>query len=104
MPTPLRTQPRKQNASTTPSSQLASTLAPPSREQLLAALWRMTAAERVAAMWRRELTPLQLLRWTSRRPDEVPLLGGEFAWIVMDTPEWAEASNHWACHHPPGRR
>lgn len=71
----------------TPAPRLAATLAPASREQLLTALWRMTAAEQVAAMWRRELTPLQLLRWSSRRPYEVPLLGGEFAWIVMDTPE-----------------
>lgn len=80
---------------TTSTSELGSTLSPPSREQLVISLWRMTAAERVAAMWRRELTPLQLLRWSSRRPQEVPLLGGEVAWIVMDTPEWAEASNHW---------
>ena len=27
------------------------------------------------------------------RPHEVPLLGGEFAWIAMRTPEWAEATN-----------
>jgi hypothetical protein len=25
------------------------------------------------------------------RQHEVPLLGGEFAWIVMRTPEWADA-------------
>jgi hypothetical protein len=54
-------------------------------------LWAMTAAERVAAMWRGELTRYQLAKWTSRAPHEVPLLGNEFAWIAMRTPEWAEA-------------
>jgi hypothetical protein len=50
----------------------------------------MTAAERVSAMWRGQLTRHQLSKWSSREPQEVPLLGGEFAWIVMRTPEWAE--------------
>jgi hypothetical protein len=64
-----------------------------SREQQLAALWAMRPAERVAAMWRGDLTLYQLARWSSRAQHEVPLLGGEFAWIVMRTPEWAEASD-----------
>jgi hypothetical protein len=55
------------------------------------ALWAMTAEERVAAMWRSQLTLQQLARWSSRAPHEVPLLGGEFAWIAMRTPDWAEA-------------
>lgn len=38
-----------------------------------------------------ELSFAQLREWSSLRPDEVPKLGGEFAWIVMRTPEWAEA-------------
>jgi len=54
------------------------------------ALWAMTAQERVAAMWRSKLTLQQLARWSSRAPHEVPLLGGEFAWIAMRTPDWAE--------------
>ena len=53
----------------------------------------MTRDERIAAMWRSELTLRQLCQWSSRAQHEVPLLGGEFAWIVMRTPEWAEASN-----------
>ena len=60
------------------------------REAQLQALWAMTPAEREAAMWRRELSFTQLQAWASRRPDEVPLLGGEFAFIVINTPEWAE--------------
>jgi hypothetical protein len=57
------------------------------------ALWAMTRDERIAAMWRGELSLRQLCQWSSRAQHEVPLLGGEFAWIVMRTPEWAEASN-----------
>jgi hypothetical protein len=52
----------------------------------------MTVAERERAMWARELTFAQLREWSSLRPDEVPTIGSEFAWIVMATPEWAEAS------------
>ena len=63
------------------------------REQQLDALWAMSSTERVAAMWRGDLTLYQLSRWSSRAQHEVPLLGGEFAWIVMRTPEWAEAAD-----------
>lgn len=59
----------------------------------LRALWAMTRAQRVAAMWRGQLTRRQLSKWSSRAPSEVPLLGGEFAWIAMRTPEWAEPSH-----------
>jgi hypothetical protein len=54
------------------------------------ALWAMTRDERIAAMWRGELTTRQLCQWSSRAQHEVPLLGGEFAWIAMRTPDWAE--------------
>jgi len=63
------------------------------REQQLDALWAMSPTERLAAMWRGDLTLYQLSRWSSRASHEVPLLGGEFAWIVMRTPEWAEAAD-----------
>jgi hypothetical protein len=63
------------------------------REQQLDALWAMSSIERVAAMWRGDLTLYQLSRWSSRAQHEVPLLGGEFAWIVMRTPEWAESAD-----------
>jgi hypothetical protein len=63
------------------------------REQQLDALWAMSATERVEAMWRGDLTLYQLSRWSSRAQHEVPLLGGEFAWIVMRTPEWAEGAD-----------
>jgi hypothetical protein len=52
------------------------------------ALWSMSPGERVAAMWRGQLSLHQLCHWSARKPDEVPLLGGEFAWIAMRTPDW----------------
>jgi hypothetical protein len=55
------------------------------------ALWRMTPEERERAMWAGELTFAQLREWSSLRPDEVPKIGGELAWIAMKTPDWAEA-------------
>jgi hypothetical protein len=58
----------------------------------IAALWAMSAQERVDAMWAGALTLSQLTKWSSRRPHEVPLLGGEFAWIVMRMPEWDESA------------
>ena len=64
------------------------------RESQLQALWAMTPGEREAAMWRRELTFTQLQAWASRTPDEVPLLGDEFAFIVVNTPEWAEGRRY----------
>jgi len=57
------------------------------------ALWAMTRDERIAAMWRGELSLRQLCQWSSRAQHEMPLLAGEFAWIVMRTPDWAEPSN-----------
>jgi hypothetical protein len=72
------------------------------QDEQLEALWAMTREERVRAMWRGELSYLQLCHWSARRPDEVPRLAtdltpagerGEFAWIVMQTPEWAEADD-----------
>jgi hypothetical protein len=63
------------------------------REQQLDALWAMSPTERRGAMWRGDLTLYQLTRWSSRAQHEVPLLGGEFAWIVMRTPEWADGAD-----------
>lgn len=61
------------------------------RAQQSRVLWRMSAGERQRAMWAGKLSMHQLCEWSSRRPNEVPRIGGEFAWIVMSTPEWAEA-------------
>jgi hypothetical protein len=58
------------------------------RERGFAHLWRMTRTERVAAMWRGDLSLAECLAWSRRLPDEVPLIGKEFAYIVMRTPDW----------------
>jgi hypothetical protein len=79
-------------ASVSPNARPASRQALSAAEEI-EALWAMTRAERITAMWRSELTRLQLSKWSSRAPHEVPLLGDEFAWIAMRTPEWAEAND-----------
>jgi hypothetical protein len=69
------------------------------------ALWAMTREERVQAMWSGKLSYFQLCEWSARRPHEVPRIAtditasgepGEFAWIVMQTPEWCEAGERGA--------
>ena len=64
--------------------------ADPTRAEQREALWRMTAAERVAAMYRGDLTLCQCLAWAARYPDEVPTLNGEWWFIAIRTPEVAE--------------
>ncbi|MGH2874488.1 MAG: hypothetical protein ACRDL5_18770 [Solirubrobacteraceae bacterium] len=56
----------------------------------IAALWAMTPQERIDAMWAGQLTLSQLTEWSGRRPSQVPRLGGELAYLVIHTPEWAE--------------
>ena len=80
----------------TPERNLADTMI----EQLLAhkasraeqrrALWAVSPAEREAAMWRGELTNAQLWEWARRRPEEIPQINGEWAFIALQTPEIAE--------------
>jgi hypothetical protein len=56
----------------------------------LRSLWQMTVPERIAAMRRGELTYEQLAAWSARHPDQVPMVHGEFEWIIAKTPEAAE--------------
>ena len=60
------------------------------REGRLRSLWQMTPAQRVAAMRRGELTYEQLAAWSARHPDEVPMVHGEFEWILAKLPEVCE--------------
>lgn len=53
-------------------------------------LWQMTAQQRVSAMRRGELSWSQLWEWAKQRPQEVPLVNGEFEFIAMLTPEVAD--------------
>lgn len=54
----------------------------PAGQAELARLWAMTREQRVAAMWRGELTYRQCCAWSARAPHEVPRVNGEFAWIA----------------------
>jgi hypothetical protein len=56
-------------------------------------LWAMTAAQRVAAMQAGRLSMVQCCEWAAQRPDEVPLINGEFAFIADRTPEVAETDD-----------
>ena len=64
--------------------------ADPTRAEQREALWRMTAAERVAAMYRGDLALFECLAWAARYPDEVPTINGEWWFIAIRTPEVAE--------------
>jgi hypothetical protein len=61
-----------------------------SRAEGSRALWRMSPAQRVAAMKNGELSVDQLYEWAKRAPREVPLINGEFAFIAAATPEVAD--------------
>jgi hypothetical protein len=52
----------------------------------LRSLWQMSAAERVAAMRRGDLSYEQLAAWSARYPDQVPTVHGEFEWIAAKLP------------------
>ena len=56
----------------------------------LRALWQMTPRQRVAAMRRGDLTYEQLAAWSARHPEQVPIVHGEFEWIVAKLPEVCE--------------
>jgi hypothetical protein len=60
------------------------------RAARLRSLWQLSVPERIAAMRRGELTYEQLAAWSARHPDQVPMVHGEFEWILAKTPEAAE--------------
>src|SRR4051812_8760206 len=56
-------------------------------------LWQLTRDERVQAM-RAGRMPLWLcLHWSSRAPHEIPLIGSEWEFIAIFTPEVAESDD-----------
>jgi hypothetical protein len=50
----------------------------------------MTAAQRIAAMRRGELTLEQCAAWAARHHEQVPLINGKFEYIAVLTPEVCE--------------
>ena len=63
----------------------------PEFEEAKRRLWAMTPDERVQAMRAGRLSLRLCLHWASRRPQEVPLLNGEWEFIAVSTPEVADA-------------
>jgi len=63
------------------------------RRARLRPIWEMSPAQRVAAMYRGELTIEQACAWAARYPDQVPavngdsIIRGEFAFIAATMPE-----------------
>ena len=62
----------------------------PAWEQAKDRLWAMTPQERVQAMRAGRLSLRQCLHWAACRPQEVPLLDGEWEFIAAATPEVAD--------------
>jgi hypothetical protein len=60
------------------------------RSSRLRELWRMTPAQRVAAMRRGELSLEQCAAWATRHPEQIPLVNGEFEYLAAFTPEVGE--------------
>lgn len=50
-------------------------------------MWEMTPAQRVAALYRGDLTFAQALAWAARHPEQVPTTNGEHTIIAAFTPE-----------------
>jgi hypothetical protein len=51
-------------------------------DERLERMWALSRSERVAAAQRGQFTLGEMLRWASRRPDEVPLVDGDFFFIT----------------------
>ena len=60
------------------------------RAARLRPLWQLSVPERIAAMRRGELTYEQLAAWSARHPEQVPMVHGEFEWIMAKTPDAVE--------------
>lgn len=52
----------------------------------------LTARQRVTAMYRGELSYVQLSRWAATHPDEVALVNDEFVFITAGLPDVAEST------------
>jgi hypothetical protein len=57
------------------------------------ALWSLTLPARIQAMYDGQLSLAQLTHWSSHKPDQIPRIGGEFAYLAMREPGWCEPSS-----------
>jgi hypothetical protein len=69
-------------------------------EEQFAEVDRMTPEQRLEAMFRGEFTYAQLGHWSARYPHEVPIVNGEFWWIVAHLDDVLEPDEPLA--HPTG--
>jgi hypothetical protein len=60
------------------------------RAERLRPLWEMSPAQRVVAMRRGELSYERLAAWSSRHPEQIPMINGELEWIAAKMPEVCE--------------
>jgi hypothetical protein len=60
-------------------------------DERLERIWKMSRQQRLAAAQRGELTLGEMLRWAARRPNEVPLVDGEFFFITAVSADTHEA-------------
>src|SRR4051794_39015997 len=68
-------------------------------------LWRMTRDQRRAAFYRGELTLGDCLAWARRHPNEPPLAAdGEYLFIAVRTPEWADEPTRTPTRRPAAGR
>jgi hypothetical protein len=63
----------------------------PEFEEAKRRLWALTPGERVEVMRAGRLSLRLCLHWAGRRPEEVPLLDGEWEFIAIATPEITDA-------------
>lgn len=56
------------------------------------AVWAMSPKQRVEAMWGRRFSMSEMTYWSGCRPDEVPRIGNEYAFIARFDPEYCEPS------------
>jgi hypothetical protein len=63
---------------------------PASADERRKMFWRLSPLERVALMRAGELTLEECCQWAARAPYEVPVVNGEFEFIVAVTPEACE--------------
>ena len=57
------------------------------RDVRLQRLWLMTPAQRIAAMRRGQLSLEQCAAWAAHYPEQVPLVNGEFEYLMALAPE-----------------
>jgi hypothetical protein len=56
-------------------------------------LWSVQLPDRIQAMYAGRLSLAQLTHWSSLRPDQIPRIAGEFAYLAIREPDWCEPTH-----------